>query len=275
MNMIITAAAATNPNDTAAANIIDSDNLIYFDESIFDDGFSLRNYEVIVVNNRADKMLASRLLSNGRQQQHSYRVLEHSCETLKSETSSIPHDRIVSLNPKIPCIGTNVYTLNSRNKRVAISLPYHLPIVVTIKSHDTDDTFSKLSIDEYANIDVSPIRNNDNDDDDSNDDDDIYDDRVAKEEQLQDNVLKLDMNQDLKPIESAIMIKYLALKRSLVITMELFLYINKYYVDHRQWFTFDDSVGVIENRNHELLLNRKPIDLPRFLNFSGPELIFS
>lgn len=223
------------------SNRIGSD---YFDESIFDDGFSLRNYEVIVVNNRADKMLASQLMMSGNEQR---RVLEHSCDTLKHETSTIPHDRIVTLNPRIPCIGTNVYTLNSRNKRVAISLPYHLPIVVTVTP---DDTFSKLLINEYSDIRT-------NHDDDDNDD--------ARP-------LKFDMNADLKPMESAIMIKYLAMKRNLVITMNLYLYINKYYVDHRQWFTFDDTVGVIENRNHELLLHRKPIDLPRFLNFSGPEL---
>jgi hypothetical protein len=209
---------------------------LYFDESLFDDGFSFRNYKIIVVNNRADKMLATRLKSSSR-------ILDHTCDELKKNRSDIDHDSIVNINPKVPCIGTNVYTLNSRNKRIAISLPYN-PIVVTIKT-DSDDTFRKLDINEYA---------------------DIIDDGDA-------TMHKFDINDDLTPLESAIMVKYLALKHKIIISIKLFLYIHKYPVDHRRWFDLDDTIGIIETQNYELLLDLRPINVPSLTNISGPELL--
>lgn len=212
---------------------------IYFDESIFDDGFSFSNYSIIVTGNRADRMLVERL-------NRDHTVLEYSCADLKNAT--INHDEVVNINPKVPCVGTNVYTMNAENKRITVSLPYHL-ITVTMSNNDDNDDDNKNSNENFTKLEIYP-----------------YDDRAYR---------KFDMNDSLTSFESAIMIKYLAMNRPITISIKLFIYVNRHFAtDHRKWFVFDETIGIVENRNHDLLLHLQPVNLPKMLNISSPELSF-
>lgn len=89
----------------------------YFDESVFDDvGFTLKSYDMISVTNRADEWLIRKL---GKTPIKSY------CTKPNNSNSNVPTKKIVNLNPHIPCIGTNLYSLDNTALESLIVVPFY------------------------------------------------------------------------------------------------------------------------------------------------------
>lgn len=91
----------------------------YFDESVFDDvGFTLKSYDSISVTNRADEWLIQKLGKI---------PIKSSCTRLtnKSGVGDIPTEKIANLNPHIPCIGTNLYSLDNYALESLIVVPFY------------------------------------------------------------------------------------------------------------------------------------------------------
>lgn len=201
---------------------------IYFDESIFESGFALRDYSTVRVNNAADRFLAERL---GKE------VVQDPCERPDHEDSSgeeddcgdalgSNNDAVINLNPRFPCRGVNIYTLNIINKDVVSTLPFH-----KIKVESEDDRFRPIQIGESrGGVDRYTIGK-------------------------------------LPAIDSALMLKYFAIKRPVTISVELYLLANALFVDYRKWFAFAEKLGIVETPNHTLLIEGRAIEeieCPRF-----------
>lgn len=89
----------------------------YFDESIFTDtAFTLIPFDFISVTNRADAWLVEKL---GKQ------VIKSFCTNSLTGDGSIPTEKIANLNPHIPCIGTNLYSLNNTDLESLIVVPFY------------------------------------------------------------------------------------------------------------------------------------------------------
>lgn len=115
----------------------------YFDESVFDDiGFTLKSYDLISVTNRADEWLIRKL---GKTPIKSY------C-TNPNDSRSVPTDKIANLNPHIPCIGTNLYSLDNNALESLIVVPFYQVSVTTsiglqkLKITDTFDESETFTI---------------------------------------------------------------------------------------------------------------------------------
>nr|WOJ45416.1 GrBNV gp97-like protein [Apis mellifera nudivirus] len=81
----------------------------YFDESIFMNGFSIRNYSSVTVNNDADRYLLLRL---GK-------------EIISEKDVCSSRQNIININPRISCAGINIYTMNALNKKILRHIPYY------------------------------------------------------------------------------------------------------------------------------------------------------
>ncbi|KAG8362506.1 GbNV_gp97-like [Fopius arisanus] len=106
---------------------------IFYDETIFTDGSSFKNYDAICMTNEADRYLVNRL------QLHS-KIVSFMCnDDMKGATSP------VFLNPRVPGRGINIFTLDATNKQVLRSAPFNQILItnalrnsvpITIKDHD-------------------------------------------------------------------------------------------------------------------------------------------
>lgn len=95
---------------------------IYFDESVFENGFSLRAFSTLIVSNRADAYLGERLKK---------RVIVAKTCADESDTDA------VNVNARVPCRGINVYTMDASSKRLLRSAGYKQIVVLT--TYDTDN----------------------------------------------------------------------------------------------------------------------------------------
>lgn len=203
---------------------------VYFDESIFDGGFALRDYSTVRANNAADRFLAERL---------NKRCVMDPCEDDEGDSTGTdePDDAytdntIININPRYPCRGINVYTLNIINKEVISTMPFNRISI------ETEGDFYPIFVGEPTAVGV-----------------DRY--TVGK----------------LSPLESALMLKYFAIRGKVAISIELYLLVNRHFVDYRKWFEFGEDVGVVEAHDHTLSLGGKSLnDNSVFLDFYGPPL---
>lgn len=208
---------------------------LYFDESIFESGFALRNYTTVRTYNAVDRFLASR---------HNKEIVTDDCNrdasrsvdsssSLSSsdeeEMDNFNDNRIINLNPRFPCRGINVYSLNIINKEVVSTLSFH-----TIKIENAGDFYP------------------------------IY---IGELSQSGSNRFTVS---DLSAIDSALMLKYFAFRAPIAISVELYLLVNRLFVDYREWFAFSENLGVIETQNHNLLLGGETVDTsPSEIGFCG------
>lgn len=95
----------------------------YFDESIFTNcGFTLQPYDYVSVTNRADAWLVEKL---GKTAVKSYCTSSIPLTISDKNHESIPTEKIANLNPHIPCIGINIYSLNDQALESLIVLPFY------------------------------------------------------------------------------------------------------------------------------------------------------
>lgn len=108
----------------------------YFDETIFTDGRSL-NYSRINAANQADVYLLQRLnIERGIGCQTAQLQLNNSCPI---------NNLIVNLNPRLPCKGINIYTMNLNNKRSVQLEPFN---IITVRDGETN---TPIYIGEHVN----------------------------------------------------------------------------------------------------------------------------
>lgn len=234
---------------------------VYFDESIFESGFTLKNYTTVRVYNEADRFLANRLNKeivsydcDGGGEGDDFSITSSILSTsasssdgsticdrinnaidreltigeLDNDLDNYSDDRVVNLNPNFPCRGINIYTLNILNKDVISTLP-----------------FNRIKVDDNGNF--YPIY-------------------IGDITQIGSGRLTVG---PLSPIESALMLKYFAIHEQITISVELYLLVSRLFVDYRSWFQFSADLGVLETPNHTLLLEGKPIETYDALTFSG------
>lgn len=237
---------------------------MYFDESIFESGFALKNYSTVRVYNEADRFLARRLdktivtddcivdedarstvsipssvLSSSSSSSSDGELCDRINNTIETDQpvseddDDQPNDnrsdnRVININPSFPCRGINIYTLNIINKDVISTLPYNR---ITV---DNSGNFYPIYIGEPTQI---------------------GSDRFTIGE--------------LSSLESALMLKYFAIRGPVAVSVELYLLVNRYFVDYRSWFSFSSDLGVLETPNHSLLVEGRPIELYESIQFSG------
>lgn len=98
--------------------IIDNSPTIYSDESIFTNGRNLQIYDVINVYNRADEYLIRRL----------NKTPSFNCIGKTHQTNNL-EKFIANINPKIPCLGVNIYTLSLLNSNLQDIEPFNQVII--------------------------------------------------------------------------------------------------------------------------------------------------
>lgn len=113
----------------------------YFDESVFDDvGFTLKSYDSISVTNRADEWLIRKLGKN---------PIKSFCTKAINSSANVPTAKIANLNPHIPCIGTNLYSLDNTALESLIVVPFYQVSVTNssgVQLIDITDDFDDTQI---------------------------------------------------------------------------------------------------------------------------------
>lgn len=219
---------------------------VYFDETIFSDGFSLRRYPNVNAFNEADRYLAARL-----GKRVSYSCLTNAADNddsvgflMQSEVGEQPP---VNLNPRIPCAGINVYTMDALNKLSLLSVPFNRIGVIDVQMEENAASDAALPPS------VVP---------------------VYIGEHVEGNVYTA--NPKLGSFESALMIKYFAVNAPIFITKHLYNDIEHYFADDpRQWFDTNALAhladSVMQNRRGELVSNGEIINVP-FVDYCGPAI---
>lgn len=213
----------------------------YFDETLFTDARSLiidiGESEIqkayITVSNNADKYLLETLHNLTANKAMPCRPIEESLMPPPSNANSSDNDQndspvcnIININPKIPCIGINIYTLNMSNIQIQQIETFNQIIVMENDNFkDDSNPIESLTLDEYKqNV--------------------IY------------NIGKL------TPFEMAIMIKYYAINNANIrITRLLYNAIRKYFIDKRSWFKRSD-IGIVQNHYSELMIRNELVNAP-------------
>lgn len=212
---------------------------IYFDETIFTDARSLFTEDDtaisssnglkkshIIVSNRADKYLI--------EQRHKLTADNKPCRTVESILDDDRICDIVNINPKIPCLGLNIYTMSMSNADIQQVEKFH-QIEIVENDDDSVESTTLVNLEEYT-----PQA--------------IY-----------------QLNHKLTAFEAAIMIKYYAINNSGVkITRLLGNAIYRYFVDKRSWFRRSHN-GIIQTHYGELILDTELVNTP-FLDIAGPSI---
>lgn len=231
---------------------------VYFDETIFSDGFSLRRYPNVNVFNEADRYLADRLgkrvaygcaaqNNNNNNDNGDDGSISSSSEFLmQSATGSNPP--VVNLNPRIPCAGINLYTMDPLNKLPLLTVPFNRIGVIDVRLEDSDAKPPSAVVPVYVG------------------------------EHVEGNVYTV--NRNLGSFESALMIKYFAVNAPIFITKHLYNDIEHHFVDggdRRQWFDTNALAhlanSVTQNHRGELVRSSdgEIVDVP-FVDYHGPSI---
>lgn len=207
----------------------------YYDESIFGSGFTIRDYRTVYVNNEADRYLASRL------DKRVTLATERTNECVTGEPGAI------NLNPRLPCAGTNLYTMNAYNKPIVRHVP-HYPIRVT------RDRSERRVVPVYVG---EPL---------------------ARSDAAADSILH-DTNPRLDDFSSAVMIKYFSVSSLVNITYRLYTTICRHFEDGLKRFYFDNEIGdeqrpgLVQLVNGELLIDNIPaFNAELVFDLSGPPI---
>lgn len=202
-------------------------SVVYFDESLFKYAELYDTFDRVTVFNRADLYLCKRKLTNI---PISYK--------LSNDFALMNNERIANINPPKLFAGTNIYTLDSINKRINKSESYNqIAVVLTNTEDDVSKAAIPISLDEFK---LNTIYTT---------------------------------SGELEPIESAIMIKYYAVNNADVqITKMLMKTIKPFFNrDRRGWFKVD-TTGIVQNEYGELTLNGEILNTP-INNFSSDEIL--
>lgn len=184
----------------------------YFDETIFTDGttFLMNSYGTVNAFNNADRYLLGRLgITVG--------------DDCSGDTTKPVIDQnetiIVNLNPRRPCRGINIYSMDMLNKNNS-----QIQQVVS---------FNQISIfDGDTNV------------------------PIYIGEHVEGNIYTVG---SLTSFESAIMVKYFAINNSIFITRHLFNFIKRHFRDHRSWFNYNsigivqNTNGELVDSNNEII----------------------
>lgn len=130
---------------TLALPSVPSNANTVFDETLFTDGFSIRDRSRVTVYNASDRYLAERLGKTVR----AIRAdgfggsVDGACplggDTETEEaTMSGTAGGTVNVNPPVPCAGLNVYTMNALNKPSLRTVPYRRVIVLPTGSRNPE-----------------------------------------------------------------------------------------------------------------------------------------
>lgn len=194
----------------------------YYDESIFANGFSVRNYELFWVTNDADRFLVGRL---------GKRIVDEGDVCSRTD--------VVNLNPRVPCVGINLYTMNSYNKAVIRQLPYNS---VTVSRDARERKVVPVYVGEVA------------------------------ADGLADSIL-YDISPRLDDFTAAVMIKYFSIHSAINITPRLYSIISRHFEEPIKRFEFDESgqPGLVQLTNGELIYNGDSVYEEGIgANISGP-----
>lgn len=201
----------------------------YFDESIFTDcGFTLKPYDAISVTNRADAWLVGKL---GKP------IIKSFCTDVLAtiNENNLPTEKIANINPRVPCIGTNIYTLNNTALETLIIVPF---FQITVMSRGSTATAAAAagnsSIGDSSLLGKQPVQLSDD-----------FDPSIV-----------FTINEDLTNYEHAIMIKYYSKKSAIKIDHKLYNSIRKHLKTKGQvLFKFDDIFSEHKRRLAEYRLN--------------------
>lgn len=186
---------------------------VVFNDSIFISHFNFHPYQQINVFNNADKFLVDKA---GLPTSSSCRL------QVKGREQHLSSSKILNINPKNICRGTNLYTLNMRNKRLTHVAPFS-PITVYDDNVATEKTATPLVIGEFH------------------------------------PELLYDVNFHLSSFESAVMLKYYATNNDNVhITRGLFTFASRHFnSDKRKWFSIKSDkrsvYGIVQTKRKELV----------------------
>lgn len=114
---------------------------IYYDETIFTDARTFRKYSEVNVFNLADKYLFARANIQ------TYSTCETGGDDDNGEQCTLKSgmvNSIVNVNPRRPCRGINIYTLNINNKKIAQTEPFNQITVFQ------GESVEPLTLDEYV-----------------------------------------------------------------------------------------------------------------------------
>lgn len=273
-----------------------------FDETLFTDGFSIRDRNATVVFNKADRYLAERL---GKKVVTVYadNFSESFCQNTGSATAVSDDEdgsSRVNVNPLVPCVGLNVYTMNAENKPSLRSVSYSRVVVLPAGSKNPL-LFSDVLQTEQRNSDygtsgrvvVPPneIGSNVIVNDATQSYDNDGSEQVANANGNAANVMLetvpigleepranavYTVSADLSPFEMAVMVKYYAIQGGPVFVTEI-LYHNivRFFADKRKWFDRSSTAAekltgyTIRNGYCELVQNGTLLNVPN-LAVSGP-----
>lgn len=264
-----------------------------FDETLFTDGFSIRDRNAAVVFNRADRYLAERLGKTvltvyADNFSGSFCQIEGASPATAAETDGSSR---VNINPLVPCVGLNVYTMSAENKPSLRSVSYNRVIVLPAGSKNSslfvDTLQTEQRNDDYGmngrvivpaseagngytaeNVDVPTAVSTDGTNS-------MLETIPVSLEEPRVNVVYT-VSEDLTPFEMAVMIKYYAISNSRVFVTEILYHtISRYFEDKRKWFDRSSTAAekladyTIRNGYCELIQNGTLLNVPS-LEISGP-----
>lgn len=250
---------------------------IYFDETLFQDGRSLKQYSNLSVYNKADAYIAKRHgfkvnmpLNNGIANQPNTRCFIESNNTVDPTLCL----KLVHINPPNLCYGITVYTMDATNKRIRQQINFN-PITVMVGDQQ---------LTEKTTTTVCQRQNN-------NSDNNIV--PISIDEPKNNNVYTV--NAQMTPFESAIMLKYFAANTTEIkITEHLYSITQGYFEGNRKWFkqqqqqqqqvsntdnndepsSSSSQIAQIvwQNKKGELRYKQQILNLPTLTNLSGPTI---
>lgn len=277
---------------------------VVFDETLFTDGFSIRDSDRVVTYNAADRYLAQRL-----GKRVSFVVVDAYSQSLcprADPSDNTRRARTVNINPPVPCFGLNVYTMNALSKTALRTVPYNRVAVLPTTGTTSDRVIFNSALQTESRVDETGIRGQL-----AVPADEMYRASITdtgtsetstwqlQQQQPQprpssptsladgepqpitlsefrDNTVYT-VNDELSPFEMAIMIKYYAVNdhHAVFVTDHLYHTISRYFVDQRRWF--DRGVGslqklrdyTIRNSYCELIRDGALLNVPP-LAISGP-----
>lgn len=262
---------------SASKPIMSSTARMYFDESIFESGFALKNYSTVRVYNEADRFLARRL----------DKVIATDDCTVGDDDDNDDVRSTVSIPSSVLSTSSSSSSSSGDSElcdRINNTIDADQPI-----SEDEDDgeqPNDNRSDNRVININPSfPCRGIN-----------IYTLNIINKDVISTlpyNRITVDNSGDFYPIyigeptqigsarftigelsslESALMLKYFAIRGPVAISVELYMLVNRYFVDYRSWFSFSSDLGVLETPTHSLLVEGRPIELYDSIQFYGPPI---
>lgn len=230
-----------------------------YDESIFKNGVSLKDFKEIGVSNRSDEYLVRRL---------------------GKSTTSVCSATLMAVNPRSPCRGINIYTMDKSNRttyrvyrfwQIKVSDELMVDRRVSLFIGEPPSEASSLNV--AADVASSIKLLNDYDDDNNGDQqehtrgdgrDVVYSkQKTSSDSYVSTITVSFDYNDELTDFESAVILKYYATNyKGVVITRRLYHAVFEYFKDDRRWFDEDIDEIIVQNKNHELILNREFINYP-------------